>query len=107
MIKEGIQHKGFAFIDILQPCVSFNHLNTYEWYSKRVYDIEEDGDYNPSDRSVAFRKAQVWKDKIPIGVFYREKRKTFEEQLPQLGRIPLVKRKIDPKIFEPLMEEFM
>ncbi|MFH1327686.1 MAG: 2-oxoacid:ferredoxin oxidoreductase subunit beta [Candidatus Bathyarchaeota archaeon] len=107
MIKQGVQHKGFAFIDILQPCVSFNHLNTYEWYSKRVYNIEDDEDYDPSDKISAFRKAQVWGDKIPIGIFYREERKTFEDQLPQLHEIPLIKHKLDSKVFEVLMDEFL
>ena len=44
----GIQHKGFALIDILQPCVSFNHKNTFDWYRQRVYKLGED--YDPGDR---------------------------------------------------------
>ena len=43
IIKQGINHRGFALIDILQPCVSFNHKNTYQWYRERVYKLEQDG----------------------------------------------------------------
>ncbi len=50
-MKEALKHKGFALIDILQPCVTFNKINTYEWYRKCVYHIEEE--YNPEDRVAA------------------------------------------------------
>ena len=43
LIKEAIKHKGFSLLDILQPCISFNKINTYSWYKERVYDIEKDG----------------------------------------------------------------
>ena len=46
VIIEGIQHQGFALIDVLQPCVSFNHVNTYAWYTQRIYDIAEDSKYD-------------------------------------------------------------
>ncbi len=55
IIKEAVNHKGFALVDILQPCVSFNKINTFEWYRQRVYKLEND--YDPSDRTRAFEKA--------------------------------------------------
>jgi len=68
LILAGIKYKGFALIDVLQPCVSFNKLNTYEWYSKRVYKL--DSSYNPSDPAAAFLKSLEWGSRIPIGVIY-------------------------------------
>jgi len=106
LLKMGIEHRGFALIDILQPCVSFNHKNTYQWYRERVYKLEEEG-YDPSDKLAAFAKAQEWGDHIPIGLIYRKERPVYEEQLPALKKMPLVKQKIDPLKFEALLDEFM
>ena len=84
IIKQGINHHGFALIDILQPCVSFNHKNTYQWYKERVYKLEQEENYNPSDKTAAFKKAQEWGEHIPIGVFFREDRPTYESAFPAL-----------------------
>jgi len=90
MMKEAINHKGFALVDILQPCVSFNKVNTYEWYRQRVYRLG--GEHDPSDRKAAFAMALEWGDKIPLGIIYRNNRQTFEERLPVLSGKPLVKQ---------------
>ncbi|MGD8472023.1 MAG: 2-oxoacid:ferredoxin oxidoreductase subunit beta [Desulfobacterales bacterium] len=106
LIKEGIRHNGFAFIDILQPCVSFNRVNTFKWYSERVYKIDADLPYEPSDRLNAFKKALEWGDKIPIGVFYRNQRPTLEEQMPAIVDQPLVRQQTDPQTFSEIIENF-
>lgn len=105
LIKVAIQHKGFALIDVLQPCVVFNHKNTYAWYRERVYRLEESG-YNPDDRLAAFEKALEWGERIPIGVIYKQERVTFEEQLPALGKGPLAGQNVDLEQVEGLLEEF-
>jgi len=105
VIKEGIKHKGFALIDILQPCVTFNRQNTFSWYRERVYKLGDD--YNPGDKPAAFKKAEEGGDKIPIGVIYREERITFEEQISVLTGEPLARQKINPLRAEPLLDEFM
>jgi 2-oxoglutarate ferredoxin oxidoreductase subunit beta len=107
LIVEGIQHRGFALIDVLQPCVSFNHLNTYAWYQERVYEVGDEEDYDPEDQLAAFQKAQEWGDKIPIGVIYRSERPTYEEQIPALKAGPLVTQEHDPRELEDLLEEFI
>jgi len=104
LIKAGVQHHGFALIDILQPCVSFNHVNTFQWYKQRVYKVEDS--YKPADKAAALLKAQEWGDRIPIGIIYRQERPVYEETLPQLKDMPLVKQPIDPLRIEKLMEEF-
>ena len=106
LIKAAIQHKGFALIDVLQPCVVFNHKNTYAWYRERVYKLEESG-YSPDDKLAAFEKALEWGERIPIGVVYKEDRATFEEQLPASSKGPLVGQNIDPRQVEGLLEEFL
>jgi 2-oxoglutarate/2-oxoacid ferredoxin oxidoreductase subunit beta len=107
VIKAGINHCGFALIDILQPCVTFNHKNTYEWFRQRVYKLDGAG-YDPTDRGTAFARAQEWGDKIPIGIIYkREGAPAFEDSLPVLRRGPLVKQRIEPLQAEKLLEEFV
>jgi 2-oxoglutarate ferredoxin oxidoreductase subunit beta len=92
LIKSAIQHKGFALIDVLSPCVSFNSLNTSDWYRQRVYKLGQDHD--ASDLSKAMEKAletekSGW-SKIPIGVFYKKERPTYTEMDITLKKGPLV-----------------
>src|SRR2546426_1000090 len=107
-IKAGIEHKGYAFLDVLQPCPTYNDLNTKEWYGgedrkdaasgrplPRVYKLEDEG-YDPVVRdpsevekktTQALEKALEWGDRIPIGVFYKNEHvPTFEERIAQ--RVP-------------------
>ncbi|MTI49255.1 2-oxoacid:ferredoxin oxidoreductase subunit beta [Sporosalibacterium faouarense] len=105
MIKAGMEHNGYALIDILQPCVTFNKINTYKWYKDRVYYIEDD--YNPYDKVEAFKKSQEWENKIPIGVIYKEDKPTFIDRIPQIkDNPPLINKKLDPKNAIKFMEEF-
>ena len=106
LIKEGIQHEGFALIDILQPCVSFNRVNTFKWYSDRIYKIDTDSAYDAADRLNAFQKVQEWDDNIPIGILYRNQRPTLESQIPALPDQPLVDQQTDPNAFLELLENF-
>jgi len=89
LILEGINHKGFSLIDVLQPCVSFNKKNTYEWYTKRIYKLESDSSYDPKNKVAAFAKSLEWGEKIPVGIFYRAEKESYEQksglsQLPPL-----------------------
>ncbi len=104
LIKEAINHKGFTLVDILQPCVTFNKINTYEWYRQRVYHIEPD--YNPEDRVEAFKRSLEWGDKIPIGVIYINNRPTFEDRVPVIKGVPLVRQTFDASKIENTLKEF-
>jgi 2-oxoglutarate ferredoxin oxidoreductase subunit beta len=106
LIKKGITHRGFALIDILQPCVSFNRKNTFQWYRERVYNLEDEK-YDPSDKKAALEKALIWGEGIPIGIIYEENLPVYEDQLPALSEGPLVNQKIDPRRVEKLLAEFM
>ena len=113
MIAEGIQHRGYALIDVLQPCVTFNRVNTYDWYRKRVYHLEEE-EYDPTNREAAWLKAHEWEERIPLGVLYRmEGLPTYEDQVKALEGGSPVSRLIDlarnprPQQYEPLKEGFL
>jgi 2-oxoglutarate ferredoxin oxidoreductase subunit beta len=107
IIQMGIQHKGFALIEILQPCVSFNHQNTYAWYRERIYKLEAGKGYDPTDRIAAFSKALEWGEKVPIGVIYRKDRPVYEENLHAIKEMPLVKQRLNPMQFEELLNELL
>jgi len=106
LIKKGITHRGFALIDILQPCVSFNHKNTFQWYRERVHKLGEER-YDPSDKKAALGKALIWGEEIPIGIIYEENLPVYEDQLPALSDEALVKQKIDLSRVEKLFAEFV
>ncbi len=107
LIREGITHRGFALVDILQPCVSFNHKNTYEWYRERIYKLDEEAGYSPYDKAAALEKAMEWGDRIPAGIIYQEERSAFEEQFPVLSRGTLVGQEISPDSVDKLLDEFL
>ncbi len=93
LMVKAIKHKGLAFIDVLQPCPTYNDINTKEWYDKRVYKLDSDPTWDPKVKSEAEQqtkferamlKALEWGDKIPIGVFYEnELVSTYEERIMQ------------------------
>ncbi len=68
LIVKAVNHRGFSLIDILQPCVSFNKVNTFAWYKKRCYDLPPE--YDPTDWNAAIKTAFEWGDKIPVGVVF-------------------------------------
>lgn len=104
LVKSAINHKGFSLVDILQPCVTFNKINTFEWYKQRVYHIEPE--YNHEDRIEAFKRALEWGDRIPIGIIYKNNRPTLEERIPVITDNPLVKQTFDILRLESTIKEF-
>jgi 2-oxoglutarate ferredoxin oxidoreductase subunit beta len=89
MMLAALNHRGgFALLDILQPCPTYNRLNTYQWYRERVKPVDESHD--PYHRAQALDLAFRWGDEIPIGVIYRCDRPTLESQLPALEKGTLV-----------------
>jgi 2-oxoglutarate ferredoxin oxidoreductase subunit beta len=92
LYKQALTHQGFSLLEVLQPCVSFNKVNTYEWYRQRVYRVEAEPGYDPENELWAYQKAKEWGDHIPIGVIYRKPRPILEEAHPALAAGPLARR---------------
>jgi 2-oxoglutarate ferredoxin oxidoreductase subunit beta len=79
LMKKAIAHKGFALLDIFQPCVTYNRVNTYQWYKENTYYLDDSHD--PTDRNAAFTKA-IEGPKFPLGVIYTNPdRPTFEDSM--------------------------
>ena len=93
LIGEALKWPGYALVDILQPCVSFNRERAYDFYKDRVYKLEEDAAYDSSNRAMAWERAQEWGDRIPIGIFYRgDPAPGYETLEPALSEGPLNKK---------------
>lgn len=89
IMRKAIKHKGFSFIDVLQPCITFNKVNTYDYYREKVYRLDEVKNYKRTDLGDAFRMS-LEEDKIPTGIFYQVERPIYEDGLKQIDRKPLV-----------------
>ncbi|MEI7498587.1 MAG: 2-oxoacid:ferredoxin oxidoreductase subunit beta [Candidatus Falkowbacteria bacterium] len=105
LIKLGISHRGFSFVDILQPCVTFNKINTYPYYNERVYDLQAEK-HVTNDWGAAMGKAREWGERIPTGVFYQDKREAYEDDLPQEKGKPLAERVVVKRQVRTLYKEF-
>jgi 2-oxoglutarate ferredoxin oxidoreductase subunit beta len=106
LMKQAIRYKGYALVDIMQPCVSFNKTNTYAWYNERVYMLDEN--YDSSDKSLAIKKATEFGDKIPIGIIFKEEKPSFHEKNSVLkDSKPLLDRKYDQTVVNRLFKELI
>ncbi len=91
LMVEGIQHRGYALIDVMQPCVTFNKGMDYDWFTEHTYQLEDEG-HDPSDRMAAMARAFEYPggERIPLGIIYRtEDVPSYEEQVPTLEAGPL------------------
>ncbi len=105
LMKEAITYKGYAHLDIFQPCVVWNKVNTYQWYKDRVYKLEDDYDY--TDFNAAYNKALEFGDKIPTGILYKVERETYEDRFEFIKNgQPLVDVELNPKDAQKLMKDF-
>jgi len=85
LVKKGIQHKGFALIDVFSPCVTFNHDNTYKFFKPRIRKLEEEG-HDPGDWKSACEKAMLWGDTIYIGLFLQKEEPSLDQLEPVLEK---------------------
>jgi len=110
LIKQAIQHKGFSFLDIFSPCVTYNKDNTFQWFRPRVKKLEEDAAYDSTSWIGAMERATVWGEIIPIGKFFeRTDLPSLEETEPVLDDMPLIARDlhIAPDVAKAFVEELM
>ncbi len=106
LYKQALTNRGFALLEVLQPCVTFNRVNTYQWYQDRVYEVEKEPGYAPENELWAYQKAKEWGERIPIGVIFKRPRPLLEESHPVLKAGPLVKQTGERPIRDLLTEFF-
>lgn len=106
LIEAAMKHPGYALIDILQPCVTFNKVNTFQWYKQHTFYLPED--YDPTNQAEALQLASQWGDEgIPLGILYTNNKPSYHSRLDHLKddheHIPLFKRPRSPKDIEKLL----
>lgn len=105
LIIEAVKHPGFSLVDILQPCVSFNKVNTFAWYKERCEKIGEDHD--PTDWEAAAALAMEFGERIPIGVIWKNPdRPAFETLAPGMEKGPLATRTTDRAALEKIIHSY-
>lgn len=110
VIKKAMTHNGYALVDILQPCVTFNRINTFQWFKENTYYLPDDHD--PADRQAAFQRAceTSGDGQMPLGIFYRhDKKKSYHEEVPAYGEsaLPLWKRLPNKERLNDLVDSFL
>lgn len=90
MVRLGMQHKGFSIVNILQPCVTFNKINTFEYFLKNSYKL--DSTYDPGNIEIALQKAlEPMHERFPLGIVYQDRSKLpYHEELPSLRQKTLM-----------------
>lgn len=92
LLVTSFKHRGFSLVNILQPCVTFNKINTFEYYREHTYKLDQK--YDPTNKNEAI-KITLSEDKIPLGVIFKEEKPSYQDNLPQLKDGPLVDRQIN------------
>jgi 2-oxoglutarate ferredoxin oxidoreductase subunit beta len=105
LIAEAISYRGYALLDILQTCPSFNKVNTFKWYKERVYYVPPQ--YDPTDIAQARQTAEEWGERIPLGVIYRREQAEYAALHPMLcANPPLADLPLDPQSAKRFMDDF-
>ncbi|HSR36268.1 MAG TPA: thiamine pyrophosphate-dependent enzyme [Desulfurivibrionaceae bacterium] len=105
LIAQAIRHRGTALVDILQPCVSFNPVNTYKWYRERCYQLPAE-EYDPTDHALALKTAAEFGKRIPVGILFRQEKPLFEEHFPALTQGPLYRQEVSRSAFLRAMDSY-
>lgn len=100
MIKAGIEHKGYAHLDVWQHCVTWNQTQTLQYFKEHSYNLA-DADHDSSNKQAAFQKAEE-EDKLPLGIFFKQSRPTYTSTFPQLNKEALVDKKLSNKTIQEL-----
>jgi 2-oxoglutarate ferredoxin oxidoreductase subunit beta len=106
IFKSAITHKGYALVDVFQPCVTFNKVNTYQWFKEHCYYLEDSHDR--FDRNAAFKRATETQ-KLPLGIFYiNPNKRSFEENIEVYhdDKRPLYDRELDIERLAALVDKF-
>ena len=108
LVEQGIKHKGFSFINVFSPCVTFNKTNTYEWYKNRITLLQDINAYDPSNRLQAM-KTIIDHEGLVTGLIYQNKEKFCYQEAIDFNKQPLIQLNISPnkEIFYKMLSEFM
>ncbi len=104
LIQKGIEHPGFSLINVISPCVTYNKVNTYDWYKKTLKNLDEQSGYQPNDRSTALATLHQTEELV-TGLIYQEETTPYEDLIPGFSQTPLVKQDphVDPETWNKIL----
>lgn len=107
LIEEAIAHKGFSLVNVFSPCVTFNKVNTYDWFKENIVNLDKDESYDPSNLALAMAKV-VETNGLCTGKIYHSDRVAYEDLIPGYKEEPLVSQDIslEREAFEKLLKEY-
>lgn len=107
-IEASIQHKGFSIINVLSPCVTYNKLNTYDWFKQNLIHVKEIDGYDAKNRLMAMNTL-MGKENLVTGIIFQEQRPSYQELVNDKLDLSLVKTpmEMNPELFKKLLNEFM
>jgi 2-oxoglutarate ferredoxin oxidoreductase subunit beta len=106
LMVEAVKHRGFAVVDILQPCVTWNRQLTWKFYNENTYSLQDNG-HDVTDRMVALEKALISGDKIPIGLFYKVEVPDLAADIALPEEVPLKDHVTKLKDVQQIIDELM
>jgi len=108
LIEQAIAHDGFSFINVFSPCVTFNKVNTYDWFKENIVNLSQFEDYDASNRMAAMNKIMETNGLL-TGLIYQNTTKTsYENLINGFKEEPLMRQdlSISPEQFQDLLAEF-
>ncbi|RUT29790.1 2-oxoacid:ferredoxin oxidoreductase subunit beta [Paenibacillus zeisoli] len=108
LIEQGIQHEGFSLINVFSPCVTFNKVNTYDWFKENIVNLETVPDYDPSNRVMAMTKLMETNSMITGLIYQNKTKKSYENLVSGFREEPLVSQNLSltESEFDKLVAEF-
>ncbi|WP_435921172.1 2-oxoacid:ferredoxin oxidoreductase subunit beta [Paenibacillus sp. DYY-L-2] len=109
LIEQGIQHEGFSLINVFSPCVTFNKVNTYDWFKENIINLDTVPDYDPSNRALAMAKLMETGSMITGLIYQNKEKKAYEDMVHGFKKEPLVHQNLalDKSEFDKLVAEFV
>lgn len=109
LIEEGIKHKGFSIINVYSPCVTYNKVNTYDWFRENLVNLDEDESYDPTNKAMAMQKLMEHDGRVTGLIYQNKELQPYEDLVPGFSKEPLVDKdlKLPREKFEQLLTEFM
>jgi 2-oxoglutarate ferredoxin oxidoreductase subunit beta len=108
LIEEGLKHKGFSLINVFSPCVTFNKVNTYDWFKENIVNLEQFPDYDPSNRIAAMTKIMETNGMVTGLIYQNKERKAYDELIVGFKEEGLAKQhlQLSRADFDKLLTEF-
>ena len=109
MIEDAINHDGFSFVNVFSPCVTYNKVNTYDWFKENLTSIDDIEDYDVTDKQKAMQNVLAYESLLKGIVYQDTETPSYESQIAELDDTPLAKKdiKIDENQFNELIGQFV